>query len=144
MLWVTLDLALEVVFFGCQDVSPSVDEQILFSSKLLPQSDDEAQSLYRPRNQKTKRPSGRIDDLVANIERQTTPHISQYAIHARARIKRTAQPDPYTGHASALQHAMQHNKHPNTTVHPNTGVPHTHYVSPMRCWTMNSQQDLNP
>ena len=28
------------------------------------------------------------------------PHISQYAIHARARIKRTAQPDPSMEHAA--------------------------------------------
>ena len=34
------------------------------------------------------------------------------------------QPDPSMGHASALQHAMQHNKNPNTMVHPNTGGAH--------------------
>src|SRR3954464_6402922 len=97
-----------------------------------------------PRNQKKKQPSGRIDDLMANIERQTTPHTSQHAIHMRTRIKKTAQPDLSTGQESALQQAMQHNKNQNTTVHPNTGVPHTPYVSPMRCWTMNFQRDSNP
>ena len=35
MFRVALGWALEAVFFGCQDISPSVDEQILFSLKLL-------------------------------------------------------------------------------------------------------------
>ena len=33
--WVALGWVLEAVFFRCQDVGPSVDEQILFSLKLL-------------------------------------------------------------------------------------------------------------
>ena len=35
MFRVALGWALEAVFFGCQDISPSVDEQILLSLKLL-------------------------------------------------------------------------------------------------------------
>ena len=35
MFRVALGWALEAVFFGCQDISPSVNEQILFSLKLL-------------------------------------------------------------------------------------------------------------
>ena len=35
MFRVALGWALEAVFFGCQDISPSVDEQILFGLKLL-------------------------------------------------------------------------------------------------------------
>ncbi len=49
---------------------------------------------------------------MANIERQT-PHISQYAIHARARIKRKTNLDPSMDHVSTLQHTKQHNKHLN-------------------------------
>ena len=109
--------------------------------KLLPEFDEEA---FYPPNQKLKQPSGRIDDLTANMERQATPHISQYAVYARAHIKRRAKPDPSMDHASVLQHTMQHNKHPNNTVNPDTGVPHTPYVSPMRCRTMNFQRDSNP
>ena len=41
------------------------------------------------------------------------------------------------GHVSALQHTTQYSKHPKNAVHPDTGVPHTPYVSPMRCWIMN-------
>ena len=59
-----------------------------------------------PHNQKSKQPPGRIDDLTANIERQTMPLTRQYAIHARARTKWTAQPDPSMDHASAPQHTM--------------------------------------
>src|SRR3954464_884420 len=61
-----------------------------------------------PRNQKTKQPSGRIDDLMANIERQMTPHTSRHAVHIRTRIKKTAQPDLSTGQEGTLQQAMQH------------------------------------
>ena len=35
MLWVTFGVALESVFLGCQDLSPSVCEQILISLKLM-------------------------------------------------------------------------------------------------------------
>ena len=35
MFWVALGWALAAVFFSCQDISPSVDEQILFGLKLL-------------------------------------------------------------------------------------------------------------
>ena len=35
MFRVALGWALEAVFFGCQDISPSVDEQVLFGFKLL-------------------------------------------------------------------------------------------------------------
>ena len=35
MLWVTFGVALESVFLGCQDLSPSVCEQILISLELL-------------------------------------------------------------------------------------------------------------
>ena len=71
--------------------------------KLLPEFDEEASD---PHNKKSKQPPGRIDDLMANIERQTTPLTSQYAIHARARTKRMAQPDPSMDHASVPQHMM--------------------------------------
>ena len=36
MLWVTFGRALESVFLGCQDLGPSVYEQILISLELLP------------------------------------------------------------------------------------------------------------
>ena len=97
-----------------------------------------------PHNQISKQPPGRIDDPSTNTERHTTPLTIQHATHARARTQRTAQQDPSMDHASAPQHTMQHNKHPNNAVHPATGVPHTPYVSPMRCWTMNFQRDSNP
>ena len=109
--------------------------------KLLPEFDEVA---LDPPQKKLKQPSGRIDDLTANIKRQATPHISQYTVYARARIKRTVKPEPSMDQASVLQHTMQHNKHPNNAVHPDIGVPHTPYVSPMRCWTMNFQRDSNP
>ena len=35
MFWVALGWAFKDVFLGCQDISPSVDEQVLFSLKLL-------------------------------------------------------------------------------------------------------------
>ena len=35
MLWITFGLALESIFLGCQDFSPSVYEQILISLELL-------------------------------------------------------------------------------------------------------------
>ena len=81
--------------------------------------------LQTPHNQISKQPPGRIDDPSTNIERHTTPLTIQHATHARARIQRTAQQDPSMDHASAPQHTMQHNKHPNNVVHPATGVPHT-------------------
>ena len=61
------------------------------------------------------------------------PHISQYAIHARARIKRTAQPDPSMDLGSALRYKTktEYYNRLNTMAHPNTGVPHTPYVSLM-------------
>ena len=86
-----------------------------------------------PHNQISKQPPGRIDDPSTNIERHTTPLTIQHATHARACTQRTAQQDPSTDHASAPQHTMQHNKHPNNAVHPDTRVPHTPYVSLMRC-----------
>ena len=97
-----------------------------------------------PHNQISKKPPGRIDDPSTNTKRHTTPLTIQHATHARARTQRTAQQDPSMDHASAPQHTMQHNKHLNNAVHPATGVPHTTYVSPMRCWTMNFQSDSNP
>ena len=97
-----------------------------------------------PHNQISKQPPGRIDNPSTNTEQHTTPLTIQHATHARARTQRTAQQDPSMDHASAPQHTMQHNKHPNNAVHPATGVLHTPYVSPMRCWTMNFQRDSNP
>ena len=54
--------------------------------KLLPEFDDEALEPTQPK----KRPTGRIDHLVAAIERLTRPHISQHTIHARTCIRRPA------------------------------------------------------
>ena len=93
-------------------------------------------SMRRPQNlhkQISKQPPGRIDDPSTNTERHTTPLTIQHATHARACTQRTVQQDPSMDHASAPQHRMQHNKHPNNAVHPATGVPDTPYVSPMRC-----------
>ena len=42
------------------------------------------------------------------------------------------------------QEATQPAEHLKTTTHPNTGAPHTHYVSPTRYWIMDFQQDSNP
>ena len=97
-----------------------------------------------PHNQISKQPPSRIDDPSTNTERHTTPLTIQHATHARARTQRMAQQEPSMDHASTPQHTMQHNKHLNNAVHPATGVPHTPYVSPMRCWTMNFQRDSNP
>ena len=97
-----------------------------------------------PHNQISKQPPGRIHDPSTNTERHTMPLTIQYVTHARARTQRTAQQDPSMDHASTPQHTMQHNKYPNNMVHPATGVPHTPYVSPMRCWTMNFQRDSSP
>ena len=97
-----------------------------------------------PHNQISKQPPSWIDDPSTNTERHTTPLTIQHTTHARARTQRTAQQDPSMGHASAPQHTMQHNKHSNNAAHPATGVPHTPYVSPMRCWTMNFQRDSSP
>ena len=94
-----------------------------------------------PHNQISKQPPGRIDDPSTNTERHSTPLTIQHATHARARTQRTVQQDPSMDHASAPQHTMRHNKHPNNVVHPATGVPHTPYVSLMRCWIKNSQRD---
>ena len=97
-----------------------------------------------PHNQISKQPPGRIDDPSTTTKQHSTPLTIQYATHARARTQRTAQPDPSMDHTSAPQHTMQHNKHPNNKAHAATGVLHTPYVSPMRCWTLNFQRDSNP
>ena len=55
--------------------------------KLLPEFDDEA---LEPTQPKTKRPTGRMNYLVAVIERLTRPHISQHTIHVRTCIRRPA------------------------------------------------------
>ncbi len=108
--------------------------------KLLPEFDEEASEPPQP-NIKAATWSDRRPlyqhraayNTTHNTERHTTPLTIQHATHARARTQRTAQQDPSMDHASAPQHTMQHNKHPNNVVHPATGVPHTPYVSPMRC-----------
>ena len=55
--------------------------------KLLPEFDEEA---VEPPQSKTRRPPGRIDDPMANIERQTAPHTSRHAIRTRIHIKEMA------------------------------------------------------
>ena len=102
--------------------------------KLLPEFDEEASEPPQP-NIKAATWSDRRP-LYQHRVAYNTAHTT-IATHARARTQRTAQQDPSMDHASAPQHTMQHNKHPNNAVHPATGVPHTPYVSPMRCWTTN-------
>ena len=104
-------------------------------------------SMRRPQtshNQIAKQPPGRIDDPSTNTKRHTTLLTIQHATQARVRTQRTVQQDPSMDHASAPRHTMQHNKYLNNAVHPATGVLHTPYVSPMRCWTTNFQRDLSP
>ena len=52
--------------------------------KLLPEFDDEA---LEPTHPKIKRPTSRINHLVAAIERLTRPHISQQTIYMRTCAK---------------------------------------------------------
>src|SRR3954464_4030160 len=65
----------------------------------------------------------------------------RHATQLKTRIM--AQPGPFTGQESKLSQAMQKSHHQNPA-HPNTGAPHTPYVSPMRSWNMNFQRDSNP
>ena len=37
-----------------------------------------------------------------------------------------------------------YNRRTHATTQPNTGVLHTPYASPMRCWIMNFQKGLDP
>ena len=109
--------------------------------KLLPEFDEEALDPPQLKNKTAirsdRRPRGqhRAANDAAHKPVRDPP---------RMRIKGTAQPDPSMDHVSALQHTTQHNKHPKNEVHPETGVPHTPYVSPLRCWIMNFQRDSNP
>ena len=109
--------------------------------KLLPEFDEEA---FKPPQSKKKRPPGRIDDQMTGQEQHGAPHTSRHMISIKIFRKRITRPGLSMGQKRRLQEVTQPAEHLKTTAHPNTGAPHTHYVSPTRYWIMDFQRDSNP
>ena len=103
-----------------------------------------------------------IGHLMAAIEQLLTPHTSQHMIYMSSWTKRRVRPGPSMDLGSVLRRRItaiktiilieyqleinneHNNRQQHAMTHPNTGVPCTPYVSPMRCWITNFQRDSNP
>ena len=109
--------------------------------KLLPEFDEEALEPPQSKKKDAAWPDRRPDDR---------PRATRGAAHKPAHDQHKdprKKDDPARSIYGPNKKTPGSNKpaeHSKTMAHPNTGVPHTHYVSPMRYWIMDFQRDSNP